>query len=73
MALSESVEGSLKEAEGALRNALSYSARQEKPYVSVMISKMISDIDNLIQIDKFSDKLEEKLKKTGNDPFNGLF
>lgn len=73
MALSESVENSLKEAEAALRNSLSFSARQEKPYVSVMISKMISEIDSLIQIDKFSDKLEEKLKKNGNDMFGGFF
>lgn len=73
MALSESVETSLREAEAALRNSLSFSARQEKPYVSVMISKMISEIDSLIQIDKFSDKLEEKMKKNGNDMFGGFF
>jgi hypothetical protein len=33
MALSKSVEESVKEAESHLRNALSYSARQESPYV----------------------------------------
>jgi len=31
MALSQSVEDSLKEAEESLRNALSYAARQERP------------------------------------------
>lgn len=73
MALSESVENSLKEAEGSLRNALAYSARQEKPYVSVAISKMISEIDSVINIDKFTDKLEEKLKNSNNDFFGGIF
>lgn len=34
MALSESVEQSLKEAESSLRNALAYAARQEKPFPS---------------------------------------
>lgn len=73
MALSESVENSLKEAEAALRNSLAFSARQEKPYVSVMIADMISKIDTLIQLDKFSDKLEEKFKNKGFDSFGGLF
>ncbi len=73
MALSETVESSLKEAEAALRNSLSFAARQEKAYVSVMISKMILDIDGLIQMDKFTDKLEEKLKNDKNEPFGGLF
>lgn len=71
--LSQSVENSLKEAEGNLRNALSYASRQEKAYVCVMISKMISEIDSLNQMDKFSDKLEEKMKNNNNDLFGGLF
>lgn len=73
MALSESVETSLREAESALRNSLSFSARQEKPYVSVMIADMISKIDQLIQIDKFTDKFEEMMKKKNNDFPEGLF
>jgi len=73
MALSSSVEESLKEAEAALRNSLSFSARQEKPYVSIMISKMLSDIDTLLQIDKFSDQLEESLNKRGKDIFRDFF
>jgi len=61
MALSESVENSLKEAEQALRNALSYAARQEKPFVGKHIADMIMDIDNLISADKLIDKLEERM------------
>jgi hypothetical protein len=61
MALSESVETSLREAESALRNALAYAARQEKPFVGKHIAEMIMDIDNLISADKLIDKLEERM------------
>ena len=53
MALSNSVEESVKEAESHLRNALAYSARQESPYVSCAIADMISKLDQLIETDKF--------------------
>jgi hypothetical protein len=72
MALSESVETSLKDAEVALRNALSFSARQERPYVSVMISGMISNIDKLISFDKFADQIENIANGDENFP-GGLF
>lgn len=61
MALSESVENSLKDAEQALRNALAYAARQEKPFIGKHIADMIMDIDNLISADKLIDKLEERM------------
>jgi hypothetical protein len=61
MALSESVETSLREAEAALRNALAYAARQEKPFVGKHIAEMIMEIDNLISADKLIDKLEERM------------
>jgi len=61
MALSESVETSLREAEAALRNALAYAARQEKPFIGKHIADMIMEIDNLISADKLIDKLEERM------------
>ena len=67
MALSESVETSLKEAEASLRNALAYAARQEKPFVSREISEMICRIDTLIKTDQLFDKLEERMKGNGED------
>jgi len=60
MALSESVEESLKEAEGALRNALAYSARQEKPFIAKSIADMIYQLDNLIRTEELLDKLENR-------------
>ena len=58
MALSKSVEESLREAEGHLRNSLAFSARNEKPYVGKHIADMILAIDNLISTDALFDKLD---------------
>ena len=60
MALSKSVERSLKEAEAALRNALAFAARQEEPYVGKQIADMIMNIDQLQKIDKLFDKLDSR-------------
>ena len=59
MALSKQVEESLIEAQEDLRNALSFSARTEKPYISKHIADMMAQIDNLIQIVPLLDKVEE--------------
>jgi len=67
MALSQSVEESLQEAESHLRNALAFAARQESPYVSCVIADMISKLDQLIQTDKFLDKVEGMMKKYEGD------
>jgi len=71
MALSESVEESLKEAEASLRNALAYAARQEKPFVAREISHLICSIDNLIKADQLFDKLEDRMNGKGDD--KGMF
>jgi hypothetical protein len=71
MALSQSVEESLKEAEAALRNALSYAARQEKPFVGKHIADMIMSIDSLITADALLDTLENR--KQGDSGFFGTF
>ena len=63
MALSEQVQSSLKDAESNLRNALAFAARNEKPFVNVIISKMIRDIDNIISTENLLDQLEEQTKK----------
>ena len=70
MALSKSVEESVREAESHLRNALSYSARQEPPYVSCAIADMISKLDQLIETDKFMDKIDGMMKKYERGPHN---
>ena len=69
MALSQSVEESLKEAEASLRNALAYAARQERPMVCSVISDMISRIESLQNTDALLDKLENR--KFGDSGFFG--
>ena len=60
MALSESVESSLKEAEANLRNALAYAARQERPVVCGVIAELITKIDTVITMDSVMDKIENR-------------
>lgn len=60
MALSKSVEESLNDAESALRNALAFAARQEKPFVCGAIADMISKIDSVKTMDGIFDKLENR-------------
>lgn len=75
MALSEKVEDKLKEAEGVLRDAVYWAAKNEKPATISAISKIILEIDALLKIDKFQDKLEDIInKKNGeNGFFGGIF
>jgi len=63
MALSETVERNLKEAESHLRNALAFAARQESPYVSCAISNMIAQIDSIIKTDKLFDNIDSMIEK----------
>ena len=60
MALSQQVEYSLREAQESLRNALSFSARSEKSYVSKHIADMLANIDNLIDATELIEKLNER-------------
>jgi hypothetical protein len=71
MAISQSVEESLKEAEAALRNALSYAARQERPMVCSVIADLIHRIETLQTTDSLLDKLENR--KSGDSGFFGNF
>lgn len=71
MALSESVESSLREAEQSLRNALAFAARQERPMVCSVIADMIQKIDTVISTDAILDKLEDR--KPGDSGLWGHF
>ena len=59
MPLSEQVESSLRDAQEDLRNALSFAARTEKPYISQHIADMLSNIDNIITIAPILEKVED--------------
>jgi len=60
MALSSQVEESLRDAQGHLRNALAFSARSEKTYVSKHIADMLHRVDNLIDVSDVIEKLESR-------------
>ena len=47
MTLSKQVEASLDEAVASLRNALSFAARNEEPYISKHIADVMFQIENL--------------------------
>ena len=61
MALSKQVEESLKSAEDNLREALAFAARSERPYLIREIGAMVSQIENLINIDDMFDRLDDAI------------
>ena len=63
MTLSTQVEESLREAQSDLRNALSFAARTEKPYISKHIADMLSNIDNLIDVNDLLERVEDSMKE----------
>jgi len=71
MALSEQVKDSLEEAKSNLKNALAFSARNEKPMISKHIADMLANIDNLMMASTIIDKLEDR--KDGDSGTFGTF
>ena len=69
MALSQSVEENLKDAEQSLRAALAFAARQERPVVCSVIADLISRIESVQNTDSILDKLENR--KFGDTGFFG--
>jgi len=60
MPLTKQVEYSLREAQEALRNALAFSARNEKSYVSKHIADMLANIDNVIDATELIEEMENR-------------
>jgi membrane-bound lytic murein transglycosylase len=63
MAISKQVEDSLKFAEKELREALAFAARSEEPYVTESISRLITNVNNIIKTDEMMDMLKDFTKK----------
>lgn len=59
MTLSKQVEESLDEAQAALRNALAYAARNERPMVNQGIADLMCNIDKLKSVDQIFDTIEK--------------
>ena len=64
MTLSKQVEASLDEAVASLRNALSFAARTEEPYIAKHIADKIMDLDMLIRVSDLISNLEEHETRT---------
>ena len=65
MTLSKQVEASLDEAVASLRNALSFAARNEEPYISKHIADVMFQIENLKNVSNvlaISDKIMKDLE-----------
>ena len=62
MALTKQVEESLNEAQGNLRNALAYAARNEEPYISKHIADVMFQIENLKNVSNVL-AMSEKIMK----------
>ena len=70
--LTNQVEENLKEAEGCLRNALHWAAKNERPMVCSVIADIISRIDSLQKTDEILDKLENR-KQGDSGSFGSWF
>jgi hypothetical protein len=72
MALSQSVEENLKDAEQSLRAALAFAARQERPMVCSVIADLIHRIESVMSTDSLLDKLENR-KPGSSGEFGSFF
>ena len=59
MALSTPVEESLRESQETLRNALSFAARTESPYITKHIADMLSKIEAILDAEDLLTKIED--------------
>ena len=71
MALNESVNDALLDAEGNLRQALFMASKNERPFVCKAIADIIVQIESLKVSDTLLDKLESR--KPGDSGFFGSF
>lgn len=73
MALSQSVQDALDEAQSHLRNALAYAARNERPLVCQSISKIMLELESIEKYDQLFDTLENREGgESGDNPFGNF-
>ena len=66
MALSKKVEEYLLEAQGNIRNALAYAARNERAITINALGKLLNDVEALIKFDDLLDKLDQEIETKSN-------
>jgi len=73
MALSQSVQDALSEAQSNLRNALAFAARNERPLVCQSIAKIMTELESIERYDQLFDSLEDAQKgDLGDNPFGNF-
>ena len=59
MALTQQVSDSLDDAKAALRNALSFAARTEEPYISKHIADILLSIDTIKETHQYLSNIKD--------------
>lgn len=67
MALSQSVQDALNDAQSSLRNALAYAARNERPVVCNSIAKIMAELETIEKYDQLFDSLENNQEEGGSN------
>ena len=62
MALSKKVEEYLLEAQGNIRNALAYAARNERAITINALGKLLNDVEALTKFDSLLDKIDKEIE-----------
>lgn len=65
--LSPKVKEALEEAQGNLRTALSFAARNEKPHINKQIAELLHASELIIRTEELSDKLESLTKRMSSE------
>lgn len=73
MALSQSVQDALTEAQSHLRNALAFAARNERPVVCSSIAKIMAELESIEKYDQLFDSLEGNNTGGEDNPFGNFF
>ena len=73
MALSQSVQDALIDAQSSLRNALAYAARNERPVVCNSIAKIMAELETIEKYDQLFDSLEQNQGEEGGSSFGKFF
>ena len=71
MALSQTTQESINEAEGMIRNALHYASRSERPYIIKELAGILWSLNQLDGADKVLDHIQDLdiQDSTKKDPF----
>ena len=70
MALSKTVTDSLEAAEGQLRNALAFAARQERPVTCAAIADLLQRLDSVADVDDMIDQFENRFSDKSPPDFD---